>query len=318
MNKRVSIFSFKNAVWKYYRAHARAMPWRFEKDPYRVFVSEVMLQQTQVDRVRGKYEEFIKRFPDFRALAEAPLSTVLHAWQGLGYNRRALFLKRAAEAVVREHGGALPRSEDALRAPPGIGAATASSIRAFAFNEPAVFIETNIRSVYLHFFFPKSPPEAPCPPPGGDPPSEEKKVSDKKLLPLVEKTLDRANPREWYYALMDYGAMLKRNGANPSRASATHKKQPRFEGSLRQTRGAVTKLLLGEKSLTESEIRKALSRHDSARIATALSGLVRDGFLAVASRTGRVAYRIRDEGSLSSSPLPREASVLSSAAVRSG
>ena len=278
MNKRVSIFSFKNAVWKYYRAHARAMPWRFEKDPYRVFVSEVMLQQTQVDRVRGKYEEFIKRFPDFRALAEAPLSAVLRAWQGLGYNRRALFLKRAAKKIMREHGGALPRSEDALRALPGIGAATASSIRAFAFNEPAVFIETNIRSVYLHFFFPKSPPEAPCPPPGGDPPSEEKKVSDKKLLPLVEKTLDRANPREWYYALMDYGAMLKRNGANPSRASATHKKQARFEGSLRQTRGAVVRLLVRGGASTEVAIRSTLGT-DSSATQQALSGLVEDGLL---------------------------------------
>ena len=261
MNKRVSIFSFKNAVWKYYRAHARAMPWRFEKDPYRVFVSEVMLQQTQVDRVRGKYEEFIKRFPDFRALAEAPLSAVLRAWQGLGYNRRALYLSGAAKKIMREHGGALPRSEDALRALPGIGAATASSLRAFAFNEPAVFIETNIRSVYLHFFFPRS-----------------KKIPDKKLLPLVEKTLDRANPREWYYALMDYGAMLKAHGANPSRASATHKKQARFEGSLRQTRGAVVRLLVRGGASTEVAIRSTLGT-DSSATQQALSGLVEDGLL---------------------------------------
>ncbi|MBI3020277.1 MAG: A/G-specific adenine glycosylase [Parcubacteria group bacterium] len=257
---------FQKIIHAHYRTAGRSMPWRNAKNPYHIFVSEVMLQQTQVERVREKYGEFIKKFPHFRALSVASVSEVLRAWQGLGYNRRALFLKRAAEEIVRVHGGKAPRETNDLEALAGIGPATARAIRAFAFNEPEVFIETNIRSVYLHFFFPKR-----------------KNVSDKKLLPLIEKTLDRANPREWYYALMDYGAMLKKTIANPSRQSAAHKKQPRFAGSLRETRGAIVRLLLHKAPYSLKEIQKELP-FEKERTIQAVRELEKEGLIKKSER----------------------------------
>ena len=260
MRKNLTTKQFQKEIYRHYRAEGRTLPWRFEKDPYKIFISEVMLQQTQVSRVQEKYGAFLKKFPEFRALSRAPLSQVLRAWQGLGYNRRALQLRGAAEEIVRSHGGALPREREKLEALPGIGPATARSIRAFAFNEPEVFIETNIRSVYLHFFFPKS-----------------KNVPDKKLLPFIEKTLDRKNPREWYYALMDYGAMLKKSVVNPSRRSAAHVRQKKFKGSIREARGAVIRLLLAHPA-SLSELQKNLSLEPK-KIEQAVQGLAKEGFL---------------------------------------
>ena len=184
-------------ILAHYRAHGRRdLPWRKTKDPYRILVSEFMLQQTQVARVAEKYEPFIERFPDFASLARAPLGDVIRAWSGLGYNRRALHLRETARIVVSRFDGRLPRGFDDLRALPGIGAATAAEIMNFAFNEPRAFIETNVRAVYIHHFFPGR-----------------KKVADAEILPLVERTLDAKNPRRWFYALMDYGVMLKKSGA---------------------------------------------------------------------------------------------------------
>jgi len=220
-----------------------------------------VLQQTQVPRVVDKYREFITRFPDFKSLARARLRTVLRAWQGLGYNRRALALKKLAGEVVRRHGGSLPRDHAALRALPGIGAATASSIRAFAFNEPDVFIETNIRAVFIHFFFRKS-----------------RDVKDSVILPLVEKTLDRSNPRRWYSALMDYGVVLKKLFPNPGRKSAHYHRQSPFKGSDRQLRGNILKLLLAEGSLGERALLAKLGA-SSPRCRTVLGAMLHEGLL---------------------------------------
>ena len=261
---------FVRTIKTYYRREGRVLSWRPPAlalhasgevvRPYEVLVSEVMLQQTQVGRVKEKYEEFIKRFPDVRALAQAPLSDVLRLWQGLGYNRRALFLKRAAEEVVAVHGGILPCSREVLETLPGIGGATAASIAVFAWNIPEIFVETNIRSVFIHFFFPDA-----------------EKISDAELLPLIEKTLDRKNPRERYYALMDYGTMLKKQHKNPSRRSAAHIRQKRFKGSLREARGAVIRAVL-EHSYSLAELKKLL-RLEPHKIGKAVLGLMKEGFL---------------------------------------
>jgi len=200
-----------------------------------------MLQQTQVERVAGYYPAFLKVFPSFRALAQAELREVLRVWQGLGYNRRALLLQRLAREVMQRHAGRLPVSAEELIKLPGIGNATAGALLAFAFNKPAVFIETNIRSVFLHHFYPRK-----------------KNVSDADLLPLVYSTLDTKNPRIWYWALMDYGVFLKKRHANPSRRSAHHVRQVPFEGSDRQLRGKLTKLLLGRSTIGTAECRKDL------------------------------------------------------------
>ena len=197
---------FKRTIWEYYRAHRRPMPWRRARDlrdPYRILVSEIMLQQTQVSRVVGFYENFIKKFPDVRTLAGAKTAEVLKAWQGLGYNRRALALQRLAKEVVEKYQGKLPHEKEKLVALPGIGEYTAGAVRAFAFNQPEIFIETNIRRVFIHFFFPRR-----------------QKVTDTEIVRYSERTLDRKNPREWYFALMDYGAMLGNSTQNPNHRSA--------------------------------------------------------------------------------------------------
>ncbi len=188
----MTMSAFQKAIWAYYRRAGRGtLPWRHTGDPYAILVSEIMLQQTQVSRVEGYYNRFLKQFPNFRALARAKNSAILKAWQGLGYNRRAMFLKRAAEVVVEQYGGRLPGDRAALEALPGIGKGTSGSLMAFAFNKPEVFIETNIRRVFIHFFFPKK-----------------RRVTDAELERYIERSIDRKHPREWYWALMDYGAAM--------------------------------------------------------------------------------------------------------------
>ncbi len=187
----------------------------------------MMLQQTQVARVLAKYELFLARFPELPALAMAPLSVVLEVWQGLGYNRRALSLQRAAQTVIAEHEGRFPRSVSELRRLPGVGPATAAAVCVFAYGYPSVFIETNIRSAFLHHFFPGCVD-----------------VPDAHILPLIEATLDREDPRRWYYALMDYGVWLKKTNPNPSRRSRHHMTQTPFQGSRRQLRAQILRVML--------------------------------------------------------------------------
>jgi A/G-specific adenine glycosylase len=262
-----TILSFKDTIYAYYRQHARRFPWRETKDPYRILVSEIMLQQTQTERVAGKYEEFIVRFPDFAALARSDLHPVLEVWQGLGYNRRAVALKETAVRMVREHNSRLPEDLDELIKLPGIGRSTAGAILAFAYGISVAFIETNIRRVFLHFFFP-----------------ERDSVKDGEILPLVEQTLDRENPRDWYYALMDYGAMLKTKLPNPNRKSAHYTRQAPFEGSNRQIRGMILKLLLSLGPLREGELIGKLNREPS-RVHTILHEMQREEFIQISGAT---------------------------------
>ena len=252
---------FRSKVLRYYKAHGRDLPWRRTRDPYRILVSEIMLQQTQVDRVIDKYREFLRAFPSTRALATAPLREVLAAWQGLGYNRRAVMLKRAAEAILASHGGKVPAGVEALDALPGIGHATACAICAYAFNEPVVYIETNIRSVFLHEFF-----------------GDRKGVRDDELLPLVEAALDRRNPRDWYNALMDYGVRLKAQHDNPSRRSASHSRQSRFEGSDRQIRGAIVRELVRSGAQSRSAIVRKVDGEER-RVERIIGVLIKEGML---------------------------------------
>ncbi|MDO9555971.1 MAG: A/G-specific adenine glycosylase [Coriobacteriia bacterium] len=256
-----SLGLFKQTVAEHYAAHGRDLPWRRTCDPYGILVSEVMLQQTQVLRVMGKWEEFCDEFPDFESLAASSLEDVLRVWSGLGYNRRAKSLKRAAEIVVAEHDGCLPHTLEGLMALPGIGHATAAQVLAFAFDVGVPFIETNIRTVYLHHFF-----------------EDAEGVPDSAILPLVEATMDREDPREWYYALMDYGTELKRMLPNPSRRSRHHVKQSRFEGSTRQLRGRILRALVDRPGLTAEELVDTVV-FEPDRVAEVLAALVAEGFL---------------------------------------
>ena len=232
-----AIKKFQKIIYDYYKTFGRAFVWRQTTEPYKIVVSEVMLQQTQTSRVGPKFDLFIKTFPDFTSLAHAPLHDVIACWQGLGYNRRAKYLREIAQKVVVDHGGVLPNSPKILQTFPGIGSATAASICAFAFNEPTVFIETNIRTVFTKFFFSENISS----------------VHDKDILPLVATTLDKKNARVWYYALTDYGVGLKKFFPSMNAKSAHYNKQSRFEGSDRQIRGKILKLLTQKKSATQKD-----------------------------------------------------------------
>jgi A/G-specific adenine glycosylase len=252
---------FRRRIYAHYRKHKRALPWRRTHDPYKILVSEFMLQQTQVKRVMEKYREFLRRFPSIESLARAPLRAILEQWQGLGYNRRALALKRLAGIIVDRYDGRIPRTIEALKALPGVGAATAGAVCAFAFDKPVIFIETNIRSVFIHSFFQDR---------GG--------VKDSEILPLIAQTLDAQRSRDWYYALMDYGAALKERHPNPGRRSAHYTRQSPFEGSLRQVRGMILRTLVKQPAISEAALVKEINR-DGEIVRHVLEQLREEGFV---------------------------------------
>ena len=252
---------FQRRILDYYRRHGRVLPWRATADPYSILVSEIMLQQTQVDRVLPKYIEFIEKFPNPAALASATLQEVLALWSGLGYNRRAKALKNCAEAVMARHDGRLPETSQSLLQLPGIGPYTARAVCVFAYNRPETVLETNIRSVYIHFFF-----------------AGQAAVRDADLVPLIEKTLDRRNPRRWYNALMDYGVVLKKSCGNPSRKSSGYVRQSRFQDSNRQVRGIIIKTLIPRKACPEAALIQKTGK-DPHRVRTALAELLAEGLI---------------------------------------
>ncbi len=264
-----------------------------------------MLQQTQVARVETRMPSWLERFPSVEALAAASTSDVLEEWQGMGYNRRALALKSAAQQIVEQYGGQFPRSTKELVALPGIGPATAQGIRSFAFDLPGVYLETNVRTVVLHHFFPDVPG-----------------VPDRELVPLVEATCPAAvdvpsgpyaapqdaddTPRAWYYAMLDYGAYLKKVLPNPSRRSAGYAKQSRFEGSRRQKRAEVVRLLLDARTtaptgLALTDVMAGLNRFEAAAgrgavdeqlVRSILAALEQEGFCVAAERNGEPVWFI--------------------------
>ena len=250
---------FQELIWEKGRELFRHMPWRDDTRPYYVLVSELMLQQTQVDRVIPKFTAFVSRFPDEKSLSVAPLADVLTLWSGLGYNRRAKFLHESAKKIMHEFGGSFPQDKAAILSLPGVGPGTAGAITTYAFNTPAAFIETNVRTVYFHHFFDD----------GG-------KVSDAQLLPVIERTLDTDHPREFYWALMDYGTWLKKNGAGRIVQSAHYKKQSPLKGSVREVRGVILKrLAVGDVSMIDLQT----EYQDDERFVIALAGLTTDGLV---------------------------------------
>lgn len=232
------------------------MPWRDDVRPYYVLVSELMLQQTQVDRVIPKFNAFIERFPNEAVLAESPLSEVLALWNGLGYNRRARFLWLAAKMITEEYEGVFPHTKEELLKLPGVGPNTAGAILCYAFNIPEVFIETNVRTIYFEHFF-----------------EDGEIVEDKQLKDLVEQTLDKEHPKEFYWALMDYGSWLKRKGSGRLQQSKHYKKQSPLKGSVREVRGEIIRLLMeADKPVSELEAYYA----SDPRFKKALDGLIGD------------------------------------------
>ena len=254
---------FRKLVLGYYRKHGRHdLPWRKRITPYRVLVSEIMLQQTQVPRVIEKYRSFLKLFPSFRVLARASTADVIKAWQGLGYNRRALALQRCAYAVVAHHHGKLPTDYETLLSLPGIGPYTARAVLAFAHDIPVAMIETNIRRVYLHHYF-----------------ADQQGVADAKLLPLIERHVRQVgSARIWQSALMDYGTHLATTVTNPNRRSKHYTRQAVFAGSLRQLRGSIVRHVTTLGRVSRVELTR---RTGDSRTGLAIMALQREGFLHV-------------------------------------
>ena len=267
----LSLEDFQRKVKAMGEEHHRELPWRYIDDPYAVLVSEVMLQQTQVKRVLDYWPRFMRTFPSIDALASSEVSLVLEMWQGLGYNRRALALRKSAEICSRDYKGNLPVSYDELVALPGIGPATAAGVLSFALQKPSMYLETNVRTVFLHELFPG-----------------ECDVHDKLIEPLVRLSCPSVDPRSWYYALLDYGAYLKATNPNPSRRSKHHSKQSKFEGSRRQKRAEILRMVLASEGMAEPQIVRELTdferEHkreapDESLVEGILSDLLSEGFL---------------------------------------
>jgi A/G-specific adenine glycosylase len=251
---------FKAALQPYLKEKYRDLPWRRTKDPYKVLVSEFMLQQTQVLRVIPYYQKFINEIPNFSALFCVKSAKLLRLWQGLGYNRRALYLKRTAELIVNNYNGKLPADIPELIKLPGVGVNTAGAVMVYAFNQPSVFVETNIRKVIIKHFF-----------------SGEEKVSDVQIAQVISRVLDYKNPRAWYFAVVDYGAQLSRSRDVANSRSSHYHPQSKFEGSSRQLRAAIVRLIL-EKGRSTKELEGHYTKRKN-KIPKILTQLEGEGFI---------------------------------------
>ncbi|MDA1168903.1 MAG: A/G-specific adenine glycosylase [bacterium] len=226
----MTIPAFQKTILAWYEENGRSLPWRKTKNPYRIMVSEIMLQQTQVSRVLPKYKEFLHAFPDIKTLAKANDADLLAIWSGLGYWRRAKFLKEACKEVLKKHNGKFPKDIPTLLSLPGIGPYTAGAIACFAFGNTDAFIDTNIRRVYLHFFF-----------------SDKKDISDSEILPIAKKAVLKDKPNDWHWALFDYGALVLKD-KKINRNSRHYTKQSKFTGSFRSYRAKALRFLLASEN----------------------------------------------------------------------
>jgi A/G-specific adenine glycosylase len=261
------IAAFRRLVRSYYRQHGRRFAWRNTYNPYRIMVSEIMLQQTQTSRVSERYPKFLERFPNVKALAAAPLYEVLKIWEGMGYYRRAKNLHACAQHVCGSFNGRIPKEYDALLSLPGIGSYTAAAISVFAHNIAIPMIETNIRCVYTHTFFPESI-----------------QVTDKEIMILINKTMDRTHPREWFYSLMDIGVVLKKYDSSLNQRSAQYVRQSKFRGSNRELAAKILKLVLHPPYSVSIKRIATLLDADQNRIQEQVSRLETDKLIRVSSK----------------------------------
>jgi len=225
---------FQNKILTWYKQNKRDLPWRETTNPYYILVSEIMLQQTQVDRVIPYYIRFLKKFPTLERLARAQKPTLLKYWSGLGYNNRILRLQKLAQVVIKEKEGKIPKTVEELIELPGIGPYTADAVMAFAFNKDVPVMDTNIRRVLIHELKLK----------------EDLSLEEMKEIAL--KNVPKGKSCIWHNALMDYGATKATARATGIESLS---KQGTFEGSDRQIRGAIIKLLLKEKSISVSKLK---------------------------------------------------------------
>jgi A/G-specific adenine glycosylase len=270
---------FRSLIYSYYAEQGRSFPWRQNLDPWGILISEFMLQQTQTERVEAYWKRWMEKWPAAGDINKAPLEEVLKEWSGLGYNRRAMYIKECAKIITTRHNGIVPQTPEALKELPGIGPYCAGAVSCFAYNYPSVFIETNIRAVMLHFFF-----------------KDREGIKDSGIFPLLEKNLDKENPRKWYWALMDYGAALKKTTSNPNRRSAHYTRQSAFKGSLRQVRGSLLRSLVSLKTAASAvDLKSSLDVETSDEdFYRALGALQKDSLVAEEGGKYRIAAGINN------------------------
>lgn len=279
---------FNKTLFAWQRKNYREMPWRDTRDPYRIVISEIMLQQTQVDRVRTKYDEFLKKFPTAQKLAKAPLGEVLRVWSGLGYNRRARYLHECAKKITEEYGGKFPETYAELVALPGIGRSTAGALLAFSFGQDTPMIDTNIRRILIRTFFSQNMSRSDL----------DSRPSDKELYAFAVALIPKGKGRMWNYAMLDLGASLcgARNHSDECPLMPLHgpvsdfvykKPQKKFKDSRRYYRGQILKLLAEKKSLRIAKLPELLSKKQSE-----IEGILHD------LEKERLVVRIRESLSL--------------------
>jgi A/G-specific adenine glycosylase len=253
---------FQRLIWQFFSAHGRSFAWRRSRDPYQILVSEIMLQQTQTVRVAERFDEFLQLFPTVQDLAKASQASVIRAWQGLGYYRRAKNLHLAAKAICLKHRGKVPRDPQALVALPGIGAYTAAAVAVFAFRTAVPMVETNIRAVYLFTF---------C--------RGRTHVGDREIATLVERTCDARRCREWFYALMDLGVELKRYRPGINHRSKHHVTQTPFKGSDREVAAQVLRVIISRtRAIQDDQLYREVSA-DSEQVKRAIERLLKDSLI---------------------------------------
>ena len=260
------LYAIRRRILDFYRKHGRTLPFRETTDPYCITVSEIMLQQTQVERVVERYKMWVDRWPNWASLAQTDRRAVLSAWSGLGYNRRALYLRDMAGVIVNDYGGNMPTSPEELKKLPGIGDYTAHAIAIFAFNAPLVTIDTNIRKVLIHEL---------------DLPHD---TSPEHLREYARLLLPRGKSREWHNALMDYARMAIRREAGAIKPVST---QSRFEGSRRQIRGEIVRRLTDRTRISIAVLARDMER-DEDDIRTAALSLETEGLVKVSDKTIRL------------------------------
>jgi A/G-specific adenine glycosylase len=282
-NLNTKVKKFQELIWAHYKQRQRgSLLWRTNTSDYYVCISEIMLQQTQVDRVIPFFNNWIQHFPNWQALSAASQVSVLKHWKGLGYNSRALRLHALSKQVVSQYGSILPVDYETLTGLPGIGPYTAGAIMAFVYNKPVIMIETNIRRVFLYHFF-----------------QGLHNIHDRDILPIIEQSLPNKKTREWYWALMDYGSYLgkelKIDGKkfNPNTASRHYIRQSKFTGSDRQIRGKILEVLLQppDSAVSLENIAQKLSgiTTDTERIFGIVQVLIQEGF--VIEKRGKIILK---------------------------
>jgi A/G-specific adenine glycosylase len=221
------IQSFQKHIFSWWKTHRRDLPWRHTHDPYAIYVSEVMLQQTQVSRVIEKYQEFLSAFPTVQTLYASPLSDILKIWKGLGYNRRAGYLKQTIDAIVKQYKGVFPKKDTELLQMKGLGIYTARAICIFAYKQDIAAVDTNIRQIISHYFFHDIQP------------------SVKDIQTVADQLVPKGKSWEWHQALMDYGALEMKGVKDKIKKKRNHITP--FHKTDRYFRGRIVDLLREEK-----------------------------------------------------------------------